>query len=93
VDGGEVHISWSVFHDDKGRERLRLSWIERGGPKVVEPTRRGFGRFVIEAIAARALSGSVELRFDPEGVSCAIEGAADSTVIARKHADANVPLL
>ena len=93
VDGGEVHISWSVFQDENGRDRLRLAWVERGGPKVVEPTRRGFGRFVIEAIAARALSGSVELRFDPEGVSCAIEGAADSTVIAQKPLGAETPQL
>lgn len=92
VDGGEVHISWSVFEDDHGRDRLRLSWLERGGPKVVEPTRRGFGRFVIEAIAARVLSGSVDLRFDPEGVSCAIEGAADSTVIAQKQVVTEAPL-
>jgi two-component sensor histidine kinase len=62
---------------------MRLSWVERGGPPVKEPSRRGFGRFVIEAIAARALSGTVELRFDPEGVSCVIEGAADESVLAR----------
>jgi len=84
VDDGHVQISWSVFEDENGQDRLRLSWVERGGPIVLEPTRRGFGRFVIEAIAARVLSGSVELRFDPEGVSCTIEGAADSTVIAQR---------
>ena len=84
VDDGEVHISWSVFKGDDGRDRLRLSWVERGGPSVSEPTRRGFGRFVIEAIAARALSGTVDLRFEPQGVSCIIEGAADPTVIAQK---------
>jgi two-component sensor histidine kinase len=84
VDGGEVHISWTIFKDSAGRDRLSLSWVERGGPMVEEPARRGFGRFVIEAIAARALSGTVDLRFAPEGVSCTIEGAADSTVIAQK---------
>jgi PAS domain S-box-containing protein len=91
VDGGEVHIAWDVFKDQVGRDRLRLSWSERGGPAVEEPTRRGFGRFVIEAIAARALSGTVDLRFEPEGVSCIIEGAADSTVIAQKPVAADVP--
>ena len=93
VDGGEVHISWSVFADEKGHQRLRLFWVERGGPRVSEPTRRGFGRFVIEAIAARALSGSVELRFDPEGVSCVIEGTADSTVISQKLLASEAPPL
>ncbi len=60
---------------------------------MVEPTRRGFGRFVIEAIAARALSGSVDLRFDPEGVSCVIEGMADASVIANKPVPAEAPFL
>jgi len=91
VDGGHVHISWSVFEDENGQDRLRLSWVERGGPIVLEPTRRGFGRFVIEAIAARVLSGSVDLRFDPEGVSCTIEGAVDSTVIAKNPLGIEAP--
>ncbi len=93
VDGGSVRISWSLLSDENGRDRLRLSWVERGGPVVSEPTQRGFGRFVIEAIAARALSGSVNLRFDPEGVSCSIEGAADSTVIAQKPVGADPTLV
>ncbi len=81
VASGVVQIRWSLFFDEEGRDRLRLSWTERGGPPVAPPSRRGFGRFVIEAIAARALSGSVDLRFEPDGVSCFIEGAADATVL------------
>jgi two-component sensor histidine kinase len=80
--GGRVRIHWSTYKDKDGGDRMRLSWIERGGPRVKEPQRRGFGRFVIEAIAARALSGTVDLRFDPEGVSCHIEGSADASVVA-----------
>lgn len=82
VDGGTVDIGWSLDQDAEGPARLRLEWRERGGPPVEEPSRRGFGRFVIEAIAARALSGTVDLRFEPEGVTCLIEGAADATVLA-----------
>ena len=80
--GGTVQINWSIYKDAEGSDRMRLAWIERGGPTVKEPKRRGFGRFVIEAIAARALSGTVDLRFDPEGVSCLIEGSADASVVA-----------
>jgi PAS domain S-box-containing protein len=82
VAGGHVRISWSLFKDQDEQDRMQLSWVERGGPPVVEPKRRGFGRFVIEAIAARALSGTVDLRFEPEGVTCNIEGAADDSVLA-----------
>jgi two-component sensor histidine kinase len=85
VADGQVHISWSVYRDAEDRERMRLSWVERGGPTVTEPGRRGFGRFVIEAIAARALGGTVDLRFEPEGVSCIIEGAADDSVVAKAN--------
>ncbi|MDB5643458.1 MAG: hypothetical protein JWN07_2775 [Hyphomicrobiales bacterium] len=80
--GGQVQIAWSVYKDASGGDRMRLSWIERGGPYVKEPQTRGFGRFVIEAIAARALGGTVALRFDPDGVSCIIEGSADDSVVA-----------
>jgi PAS domain S-box-containing protein len=80
--GGQVRINWSIYKDDDGSDRMRLSWIERGGPPVKVPQRRGFGRFVIEAIAARALSGTVDLRFDPEGVTCLVEGSADASVVA-----------
>jgi PAS domain S-box-containing protein len=83
VAGGQVQIKWSLDKDAEGLDRMRLSWIERGGPGVQEPSRRGFGRFVIEAIAARALNGTVDLRFEPEGVSCVIEGSADASVIAK----------
>ncbi len=83
VAGGQVRITWSLDKDDEGQDRMRLSWVERGGPGVQEPSRRGFGRFVIEAIAARALNGTVDLRFEPEGVSCVIEGSADESVIAK----------
>jgi PAS domain S-box-containing protein len=83
VAGGKVRITWSLDKDAEGLDRMRLSWVERGGPGVQEPSRRGFGRFVIEAIAARALNGTVDLRFEPEGVSCLIEGSADESVITK----------
>jgi two-component sensor histidine kinase len=82
VNGGQVAIRWSVWVDLEGRRRMKLSWSERGGPQVSPPKRRGFGLFVIEAIAARALGGAVDLRFEPDGVTCSVEGAADSTVLA-----------
>ncbi len=82
VNGGQVAIRWSIWKDLEGRPRMKLTWQERGGPPVGAPKRRGFGLFVIEAIAARALGGTVDLRFGPDGVTCMVEGAADSTVLA-----------
>ncbi|MDB5596994.1 MAG: signal transduction histidine kinase [Hyphomicrobiales bacterium] len=83
---GQVAVEWALSLEDPERPRLLLSWTESGGPMVREPVRRGFGRLVIETIAARALSGEVELIFDPAGVVCRIDAAADDAVLV-----ANLP--
>jgi two-component sensor histidine kinase len=36
-------MKWSV-----GDGKLRLQWVERGGPPVKAPLRRGFGTTLIE---------------------------------------------
>lgn len=67
---GEVAIRWQLEETD---ERIRFSWRESGGPPVVPPRRRGFGRVVIEQIVPRALNGSGSLEFQPSGVSWTFE--------------------
>lgn len=79
--GGQVAVEWAFVLDDPQGPRLALSWTERGGPPVKAPVRHGFGRLVIETIAARALSGHARLIFDPAGVVCLIDAAADDTVL------------
>jgi two-component sensor histidine kinase len=48
---------------------LRLSWVERGGPEVTPPERRGFGHEVVDRMVSQKLEGVVDLNFAPEGVS------------------------
>lgn len=79
---GTVSIGWDLIDDGAETRRLSLSWQEQGGPPVVAPTRRGFGRFVIETIAARALGGEVSLTFSADGVRCHIDAAGDDSVLA-----------
>lgn len=67
---GEVEIRWQVEETD---ERIRFSWRETGGPPVVPPQRKGFGRVVIEQIVPRALNGSGNLEFLPSGVNWTFE--------------------
>lgn len=64
VPGGHVQIIWSV----EGTT-FRMGWQENGGPKVVEPKRKGFGHIVTTRMVEFALSGKVELTFSPEGVT------------------------
>jgi len=54
--------------DQAGEERIELSWQEVGGPPVVPPTRRGFGRIVIERTVARGVHGQVKADYLPEGL-------------------------
>ncbi|MCQ6468529.1 sensor histidine kinase, partial [Vibrio parahaemolyticus] len=37
---------------------LRLSWLERGGPEVSPPQRRGFGQEVIDRMVSQKLEGT-----------------------------------
>jgi PAS domain S-box-containing protein len=64
---GRVDLKWS--HEADGG--LNLLWMETGGPKVREPTRKGFGSRVIEQMIARH-SGKTRFDWRVEGLVCTI---------------------
>lgn len=65
---GHVDLKWTLAGAD-GR-RLAVLWTEHGGLPVTVPTRTGFGGTLIE----NAIPGAtVERRFRPSGLECAIE--------------------
>ena len=64
VPEGHVHIRWT--RSDLGE--LQLSWVERGGPKVLVPEKTGFGLRMIEKGMAAELRGTVEIIFDTDGL-------------------------
>jgi PAS domain S-box-containing protein len=68
---GRISISWRRLPPNEGHG-VEIVWDEAGGPKVVAPERRGFGRMVVERNLARSIDGEVELAFPPEGVHCRI---------------------
>jgi two-component sensor histidine kinase len=65
VANGQVDLKWS--HDAGGR--LHLRWTETGGPKVQEPTRKGFGGRIIERMLQ---SGKTRFDWRAEGLVCEI---------------------
>lgn len=78
-DAGQVTIDWR--HERATPEdRFHMFWSERGGPAVVEPIRRGFGRTVIERMSAISVGGEVDLRYDPEGLSWALSAPAENVM-------------
>ena len=64
---GRVDLKWS--HEAGGE--LHLLWKETDGPKVQEPTRKGFGGRVIEQMIA-GRSGKVRFDWRVEGLVCEI---------------------
>ena len=71
-DAGSVTVRWSIAGSGAER-RLRLEWIETGGPPVSPPARRGFGSRMIERGLASELGGTVALEFRKEGVRCLVD--------------------
>ena len=67
-DGGRVEVTWRL-EGHGSEETVVLVWQESGGPPVQQPTRRGFGRIVVERNVAVSLEADVRLDFAPEGVT------------------------
>ena len=70
-DRGGVDVHWDVA--PKPNPRLHMVWREHGGPRVIKPTRRGFGSRLIEQGLAFQLGGTVEVDYAPEGVVCTVD--------------------
>jgi len=71
-ENGRVRIEWTVSRSDAAADRVSIVWREAGGPRVANPSRRGFGSRLIVTGLAHQLNGDVRLEFDPDGVSCSI---------------------
>ena len=79
---GRVSVQWSIVSGDGGQPRLRLSWTERGGPRVERPERRGFGSILLERAVVAELQVKPVLAFEPEGFRYELEVPLE-TVAAR----------
>jgi two-component sensor histidine kinase len=71
--GGSIQVSWTILEKDPPERRLRVTWIERGGPPVTPPDAPGFGTGFITRSVQYELGGTATLDFAPAGVECTIE--------------------
>ena len=62
MSGGRVSVTWTL----KDRQ-VALQWRESGGPRIVEPTREGFGSSLKENLV-RQLRGAMALQWEPTGL-------------------------
>jgi PAS domain S-box-containing protein len=64
TDTGRLDVSW-----DAAGNTFTMGWVEREGPPVSQPQRRGFGTIVIEAMTERSVDGAVDLDYAPSGLT------------------------
>jgi len=64
---GGVRIAWSVSNNAHG-QALKFRWEEHGGPRVVMPTREGFGTSLLKAAFEKT-----RMDYAPDGFCCDIE--------------------
>jgi PAS domain S-box-containing protein len=62
---GSVTLSWAPRDGD-----LALCWVERGGPEVRPPRRKGLGATILERALSGPVGGGIELDWAPEGLTC-----------------------
>jgi PAS domain S-box-containing protein len=68
---GSILIEWTREPTPAGTP-LILHWREKDGPPVSRPSRKGFGSRVIERSLDHELEGTVNLDFQPDGLTCAM---------------------
>jgi len=65
-----------------GPDRTAMTWRERGGPVVREPSATGFGSQLVELSAVRQLGGTVTRDWAPDGLTMTID--LPSAVLSRR---------
>lgn len=69
---GNVTFRWEVTHDVE--PELSISWIESGGPPVVEPSRAGYGTRYLRSALASLFGRKPDVIFAESGLRCDARG-------------------
>lgn len=73
AETGRVQVTWT----QRPGGGFELNWVERGGPPVNAPTRRGFGATLLERVTGRELGGEAKVAFMAGGVRATITADFD----------------
>jgi len=71
-DRGTVTLTWQALPKMEPPQ-LVILWVERGGPKVNEPKKKGFGTQLLERTVGPEFGGAVDLDFAERGLTCRME--------------------
>jgi two-component sensor histidine kinase len=69
---GQIFLEWKL---SSGQDPdLTITWAERGGPPVIEPSRIGYGTRYMRSALTGLFGERPELVFAPHGLRCKIHG-------------------
>lgn len=77
VSEGQIRITWNFARDNE-QTIFTFCWTESGGPKVENPTRKGFGSRLITRVLASDFEGTVSIDYLPDGVRCCLRSGTGS---------------
>jgi two-component sensor histidine kinase len=69
---GQVSFLWEV--SETSPAELSISWLEKGGPEVAEPTRTGYGTRYLRSALMSVFGQKPLIVFGPEGLRCEVRG-------------------
>lgn len=72
VPGGQITVVWRVQELETER-RLSIKWVERGGPPVAQPSRKGFGSTLLHRVLTHQCRAAIDIAYDREGLSCRMD--------------------
>ncbi len=65
---GSIAIDWDIQANGAAEPQFMMSWLERGGPPVAKPQRRGFGSKVTSGMVEGSVGGKVMVDYAPSGL-------------------------
>jgi two-component sensor histidine kinase len=75
---GRVRVTWRLEGSGEDRE-FQLQWVEKDGPAVKTPERRGFGYTIMVAMVEKSLDATVEIDYAPAGLVWKVRAPARCT--------------
>jgi two-component sensor histidine kinase len=79
--GGQISLIWSITSGDD--PDLCMTWAEKGGPRVVQPTRVGYGTRYVRSALAGLFGSNPELIFDAAGLRVSAAGPIARVALQR----------
>jgi len=83
-ESGRVEVTWELARQGSGDERFRLTWMERGGPRVNPPAREGFGSVIITSVIGNELNCVPTMDYTEDGFRYCLECSLNALTRARE---------